>query len=87
METLEKKIRQVRVRCSIDLLLQQLTRSLLFVGMVVAVVILAERLFAVRVMNRWSVGALVGRMSGRQFRSADSAPFWRPVRRTWSSPG
>ena len=44
MKTFEKLIRRVGIRCSVNLLLEQLAWSMLLAGVIASVAVLAERL-------------------------------------------
>lgn len=51
LKAFDKKLRVVRLRCSINLLLRQAGRILVGTGVIAAVVALTEQLFAMRVVN------------------------------------
>ena len=62
LKAFEKKLRWVRIRCSFNLLLEQLGRVFAVAGVIGILTVLTERLLALRVINSftlWSFTALV----------------------------
>jgi hypothetical protein len=60
LKAFEKKLRQVRVRCSVNLLLEQIAWVLTVAGAVAVLAVLAERLLALTVVNTWTVRGFCG---------------------------
>ena len=58
LKALDKKLRRVRIRCGVNLLLEQAARVLLAGGGIVVLAVLAERLLALSVINRWTLWGL-----------------------------
>jgi len=56
----EKKLRLVRLRCSVNLLLKQTGRVLTGGGIIAVVAVLTERLLAVSVINSWTLWGFGG---------------------------
>ena len=54
-KTIDKKLRLVRIRCSINLLLRHLGRVLAVAGIIAILAILTERLLAMTVIEPWSL--------------------------------
>jgi microcompartment protein CcmL/EutN len=60
LKAFEKKIRQVRVRCSVNLLLEEIGRVLTVAGAVAVLAVLTERLLALSVVNTWTLRGFYG---------------------------
>jgi hypothetical protein len=60
LKVFERKLRLVRLRCSVNLLLEQTGRVLTAAGLVAILAILTERLLALTVINSWSLWSLFG---------------------------
>ena len=57
---LEKRLRQVRLRCFVNVLLEQTVRILIIAGIAAVLAVLIERLLALKVINSWTVWGLAG---------------------------
>jgi uncharacterized membrane protein len=60
LKAFEKKLRQVRVRCSVNLLLEQIAWVLTVAGAVAVLAVLAERLLALTIVNTWTLRGFCG---------------------------
>ncbi|MCK5173759.1 MAG: hypothetical protein KAR47_10235, partial [Planctomycetes bacterium] len=56
----ERKLREVRLRCSVNVLLEQCGRVLVWAGIVATAAILVERLFAIETITNWTAWCLGG---------------------------
>lgn len=56
----ERKLRAVRLRCSVNVLLEQCGRVLVWAGIVATAAILVERLLAIETINNWTAWCLGG---------------------------
>ena len=57
---IEKRLRQARIRCFINVLLEQAVRVLIIAGAAAVLAVLIERLLAFKVINEWTVWGLAG---------------------------
>ena len=58
LEAFEKRIRDVQLRCSVNLLLEQTAMALITAGAIGAFAVLTEKLFAVEIVNNWFAAGL-----------------------------
>jgi len=58
LEAFEKRIRDVRLRCSVNLLLEQAAMAFITAGAIGSLTVLTEKLFAVEIINNWFAGGL-----------------------------
>jgi len=59
-ESLESKLRAIRLRCGLNVLLTHAAVVLAAAGAVAAAGLLSERLFSITVVNLWTAGAVLG---------------------------
>jgi hypothetical protein len=60
LKAFERKLQFVRLRCSVNLLLDQMGRVLTAAGVVAVLAVLTERLLALSIINSWSVWSFLG---------------------------
>jgi hypothetical protein len=58
LKPIDKKLKLVRIRCSVNLLLKHLGRVLAATGIVAVLSVLTERLLALGIINRWTIWSL-----------------------------
>ena len=67
MAVFEKKLRLVRLRCSVNLLLKQTGKVLTCAGIIAVLSVLTERLLAVSVINSWTLWGFGGAVTALAF--------------------